>query len=337
MAHSDKVAGNPIPAGGNREWHYHPALPIPTSAVFAWPFRPFAAVKWLASYWLAISTTVVECVIAITVYYYFLPDWAVMKTLSAGWIAQVYLRNLFLILLVAGGLHLYFYILGRQRNELKFDPRGMGRGKRIFLFNDQVKDNMFWSIASGVTLWTAYEVLYLWAAANTWVPMVTFDENPIWFVTWFVLIPIWSSLHFYWVHRWLHWPPLYKAVHALHHRNISVGPWSGISMHPVEHLIYYSTVLVHLVVASHPIHFLFHMFVQNLNPPFTHSGFEGIVIGGKKRFGTGDFFHQLHHRYFECNYGTAEMPWDKWFGSFHDGTNTWKNRNKDIVERLSAE
>ena len=34
----------------------------------------------------------------------------------------------------------------------------------------------------------------------------------------------------------------------------------------------------------------------------------------------GDFFHQLHHRYFECNYGTIEMPWDKWFGSFHDGT-----------------
>ena len=34
----------------------------------------------------------------------------------------------------------------------------------------------------------------------------------------------------------------------------------------------------------------------------------------------GDFFHQLHHRYFECNYGTVEMPWDRWFGSFHDGT-----------------
>jgi sterol desaturase/sphingolipid hydroxylase (fatty acid hydroxylase superfamily) len=28
----------------------------------------------------------------------------------------------------------------------------------------------------------------------------------------------------------------------------------------------------------------------------------------------------LHHRYFECNYGTAEMPWDRWFGSFHDGS-----------------
>ena len=28
----------------------------------------------------------------------------------------------------------------------------------------------------------------------------------------------------------------------------------------------------------------------------------------------------MHHRYFECNYGNLEVPWDKWFGSFHDGT-----------------
>ena len=30
--------------------------------------------------------------------------------------------------------------------------------------------------------------------------------------------------------------------------------------------------------------------------------------------------HQLHHRYFDCNYGSYETPWDKVFNSFHDGT-----------------
>ena len=25
------------------------------------------------------------------------------------------------------------------------------------------------------------------------------------------------------------------------------------------------------------------------------------------------------HRYFECNYGDATIPLDKWFGSFRDG------------------
>ena len=41
-----------------------------------------------------------------------------------------------------------------------------------------------------------------------------------------------------------------------------------------------------------------------------HSGFDGIFLNENKRVETGDLFHQLHHRYFECNYGTAEMPWD---------------------------
>ena len=36
---------------------------------------------------------------------------------------------------------------------------------------------------------------------------------------------------------------------------------------------------------------------------------------------TGDFFHYLHHRYFECNYGgDGPVMLDKVFGTFHNGT-----------------
>mgnify|MGYP002064732690 CR=1 FL=1 len=40
----------------------------------------------------------------------------------------------------------------------------------------------------------------------------------------------------------------------------------------------------------------------------------------RNRLKLGTFHHQMHHRYFECNYGSLEIPWDKWFGTFHDGT-----------------
>ena len=65
---------------------------------------------------------------------------------------------------------------------------------------------------------------------------------------------------------------------------------------------------------------MFHCYVMALNPAVSHSGFEGLLVAGKKRAALGDFFHQLHHRYFVCNFGTAEMPWDRWAGSFHNGT-----------------
>ncbi len=34
----------------------------------------------------------------------------------------------------------------------------------------------------------------------------------------------------------------------------------------------------------------------------------------------GEFFHQLRHRYRECNYGSSETHWDRLFGTFHDGS-----------------
>ena len=70
-----------------------------------------------------------------------------------------------------------------------------------------------------------------------------------------------------------------------------------------------------------------------MSPAASHSGYEGLTAAGKRRVKLGDFFHQLHHRYFECNYGTSEMPWDRWFGSFHDGT---KEATKRTRQRQTA-
>ena len=129
----------------------------------------------------------------------------------------------------------------------------------------------------------------------------------VWFLLLFPLLNIWESMHFYFIHRLLHYKPFYRW-HAPHHRNINIGPWSGFSMHPIEHVLYFSTILIHLVVASHPIHMLYHMYFTALAAVVSHTGYSGILVKEKKAVDLGDFFHQLHHRYFDCNYGTAAMP-----------------------------
>ena len=65
---------------------------------------------------------------------------------------------------------------------------------------------------------------------------------------------------------------------------------------------------------------LFLLFWQLLGAPSGHSGYEAVVVNGKPRLFVSGFFHQLHHRYFECNYGNEEFPFDRWFGTHHDGT-----------------
>ncbi len=321
-------------APGKPEWNWHPDLPIENSPFFTWPPNPVKMLRWLAMSWFDISVHLILVLGAVAIWLYVQPPLEQTKSFEVGWIAQIYLRNMLLMFAVAGGLHLYFYTYKKQGKTLKFDHRDQATNSRTYAFRTQVWDNMFWSCVSGVTFWTAYEALCFWAYANELIPFLSWQDHPVWFVVLLVLIPVWSSMHFYWVHRLLHWKPLYRAAHALHHRNVNVGPWSGLSMHPLEHLIYMSSVLIHWIVASHPIHVLFHMYWLTLGAVTSHTGFDGIVVKDKNRLALGFFHHQLHHRYFECNYGNADMPWDKWFGSFHDGTPEAAERMRERRRRM---
>ena len=64
---------------------------------------------------------------------------------------------------------------------------------------------------------------------------------------------------------------------------------------------------------------LFALLFAALMPGPVHAGFDKLVVKGKVTVPC-DYFHYLHHRYFECNYGTATVPLDRWFGTLHDGT-----------------
>ena len=161
----------------------------------------------------------------------------------------------------------------------------------------------------------------MWAYANDLLPFyLDWRAHPVWFAFTFVAVIFWTSLHFYFVHRFLHWKPLYRLAHSLHHRNDNLGPWSGLSMHPIEHVIYLSSVLIHLVVLSHPIHIFFHMQWNTLGAAWTHAGFESLLFKNRSVLKLGSFHHQLHHRFYDCNYGNEFTPCDRWFGTNHDGT-----------------
>jgi len=315
-------------------WNYRPRKPLKNSPIFEWPPKPGPAVWWILRRWVRFSSYVIFAVCALIVYYYAQPELAKMKSLTLDWIAQIYVRNLVLMIAITGSLHLHLVTLGVQGKKLKFDHREMIKNNRTFSFKNQVHDNMFWSIASGVTAWTLLEVLFFWGAANGYAPILLFRENPILSISALIWIPILSSMHFYWIHRLLHWPPLYRWVHSLHHRNLNIGPWSGMSMHPVESLCYMSALLLHFVIPTHPIFVLLHFYTKAIGPSFSHAGFEKVIVKDNKGIDAGDFHHQLHHRFFECNYGTLEMPWDKWFGSFHDGTDAANEKIKERRRRM---
>lgn len=301
-------------------WHYVPPLPIKVSPCFHWPldFRQIAS--WVLGGWFPISERLLILVFALLASAFFQPSITQADAISLSAIAIIYLRNLVLMTLVAGGLHWYFYIKRLQGDDRRYDTRQFPVRNRVFTFGSQVKDNMFWTLASGVTIWTFYEVLMLLALENGYAPALSTAAHWPWLGLMVLLIPMWETTHFFLIHRLIHTSKLYQRVHALHHRNTNVGPWSGMSMHPVEHLVYLSTVLIHFIVPSTPFLIAFHLMYFTLSAATTHTGYQGIVVNGKVALGLGTFHHQMHHRFFTCNYGGLEIPWDKWTGSFHDGT-----------------
>lgn len=308
--------------------------PVVFSPLFDWPPNPKGFILALTKRWVTISRNVLFLLLAWLVFHFLLPNMAAMQTLSFSWIGPIFLRNILFMLIITGGLHLYLFTFRAQGKRLKFDPREDWEKSGKFSFRNQVWDNMFWSLAGGATTWSVYEVLYFWGVANGVIPTLGFTAHPVAFVVWLLVLPVFTSSHFYLIHRLLHWPPLYKRVHRLHHRNIHIGPWSGMSMHPVEQIIYVSSVLIHFVIPSHPVILLVHLYSRCLGPSFSHAGFEKVLVKDTSVVDAADFHHQLHHRFFECNYGTVDAPWDRWFGSFHDGSDEATVRVREERKRM---
>ena len=296
--------------------------------LFAFPPKPIELLKWLFNYpdgfifpWAAIHFA-----IAFLCYYFLIPSFEILSTFSLSWISIIFIKNFIVLFIYTGLWHLHLHTNNSQGDKFRYNLRPLGKGKQWF-FGTQTRENMFFSLFSAVPIWSAYESLMLWCFANDYMlfPIKDWLASPyvaIYCVLLFIFIPIIQHVHFYLIHRLIHWKPLYDHIHSFHHKNVNVGPWSGLSMHPVEHLLYLSTILVHFFIPSTPLHFVYQGLHTCLGAQKGHTGYERLVVDPKtgKSIPSAGYFHYLHHKYFECNYGELTSPLDKWFGSFHDGT-----------------
>ena len=179
---------------------YQPDAPIKLPPLYAWPPRPRAALRWLFSS-LLFPWGFFFIGLSFVAWYLLTPPLAEMAELRPGWVALLWLRNAALLTLVAGGLHWLLYIRRRQGRRCKFDRRWPNTGSEMFLWRDQVRDNMFWSIASGVTIWTLYEAVTLRLYAGGALPVPPLHEFPLYCAVMMIGVFFWSTAHFYFNHR----------------------------------------------------------------------------------------------------------------------------------------
>lgn len=127
---------------------------------------------------------------------------------------------------------------------------------------------------------------------------------------------------FYWTHRLIHHPRLFRRVHRTHHKSYNPSPWTAYSFDISEAAVNAAFLPLILIVlpASYLAVFVFllHMIVRNA---VGHCGYE---LFPSRRDGrpvldwmTTVTHHDLHHAQAGWNYGLYFTWWDRLMGTEH--------------------
>jgi len=155
--------------------------------------------------------------------------------------------------------------------------------------------------------------------------------NAIEFALFSVYVALAGELHFYATHRLLHSVPyLYKHVHSVHHQSRNPDPWSGLSFHVVEAVIFFSALPVvtaawpgHISYASHRFFFLGLV----LGAGGVHAAHDGFPLDAQRvprkvpfAFIPSAYHHNVHHVKVVYNFGGFPL-WDVVFGTLDPSMN----------------
>jgi len=126
----------------------------------------------------------------------------------------------------------------------------------------------------------------------------------------FAFYSVVADLWFYWTHRLLHHPYLYKHIHSIHHRWTYPMPIRTLYCHPIEHILANASALIigPFIWKGGQNTIMLWTVLATFNAVLSHSGIDlGWPIFTAKK-------HDIHHRILNSNYGTTGIS-DRLFGT----------------------
>jgi Delta7-sterol 5-desaturase len=148
------------------------------------------------------------------------------------------------------------------------------------------------------------------------------ERGWFWFATSVILLIVLHDAWFYWTHRLMHQPRLYRHLHHEHHRSYRPTAFAAYRFDVLEALVQAAYLPLALaIIPTHPLAiFLFtsHMILRDA---MAHSGVELFPArkDGRPRLGwlTTVTHHDLHHGTARWNFGLYFTWWDRFCGTEH--------------------
>lgn len=182
----------------------------------------------------------------------------------------------------------------------------------------QIRREIGWSLASAAIYGVpAGIVAWGWQERGWTLIYREWGAYPLWYLPLAPLIYLLAhDTWFYWTHRLMHRPALFRTMHAVHHASRPPTAWAAMSFHPWEaitgalvipvlvfivpiHIAMLGLVLLVMTVMGVTNHMGWEMFPRAL----VHSRLGGWLITASH--------HQRHHEEYQCNYGLYFRIWDR--------------------------
>ncbi len=129
--------------------------------------------------------------------------------------------------------------------------------------------------------------------------------------------------YYYFLHRWMHIPKVYRKIHKTHHDSVETSAWTAFSFHPLETIL--QVVPFALIIYMIPLHMYslaFLLSYMTISATINHLNVEVYPKWFLKNWLTrnlvGATHHALHHKEFKTNYGLYFTFWDRWLGTESD-------------------
>lgn len=182
----------------------------------------------------------------------------------------------------------------------------------------QIKKEIYWSVVSSVVFaFFGAFTYFLWENNLTAIYLNPAEFGFCYLPVSLVVLMLLHETYYYWMHRAIHIPIIYKRVHKVHHQSLSPSPWTAFSFHPLESVL--EAIIVPLILIFLPVNIyilFFYLIIMTFSSVINHLDIEIYpTMFRKSSFGKlwiDATHHHFHHKEFNTNYGLYFTFWDKW-------------------------
>lgn len=214
---------------------------------------------------------------------------------------------------LSGFIYLLLRLTEKKWSHFRIDKKPAGAF--------QLQREIMFSVVT-LMIFTAFGALTLWLYRQGFTKMYEAVEEHglLYIVISFFLSLLLHDFYFYWTHRFMHLPGIYRLIHRTHHLSQHTTVLSALSFHPGEAVIQAAFIpLITLVLPLHPVALYGFVFYNLLVNILGHSGYDFFPEWFKRslpgKISNTPVYHYIHHRMVKKNYGLYLNIWDRLMGT----------------------